>query len=283
MKENMENPAMLDQALAQMAQETPEMPADFHDRWTSAIRAEAAKKQQTEEALPLSGTGSNSGAKTAGGRQESRRQWRYILSAAAVFVFLIGGTLLTRNTDKTNLQDSAAGGVQAPAVQQTLAPEAFAANGVLSVQEQTVPEAGLYMDAEAATEETDLAADSSELQNAAKYSMNADAVSFSEEAEIPDELAGKAAGAAMEKTESAPAAAAAADEAEAAEELFFEEAAEEPAAEKQEEPAQKSEFVSFLKDLGIFTLKTLAAAAAAAALAFGAAAVHKALKKRKSS
>ena len=43
MKENMENPAMLDQALAQMAQETPEMPADFHDRWTSAIRAEAAK------------------------------------------------------------------------------------------------------------------------------------------------------------------------------------------------------------------------------------------------
>ena len=33
----------LDQMLAQMAQETPEMPADFHARWTEAVRAEAGQ------------------------------------------------------------------------------------------------------------------------------------------------------------------------------------------------------------------------------------------------
>jgi hypothetical protein len=53
-----------------------------------------------------------------------------------------------------------------------------------------------------------------------------------------------------------------------------------PTAEPTAAPAAESEFVSFLKDLGSFTLKTLAVAAAAAALAFGAAAIHKALKKR---
>ena len=71
---------------------------------------------------------------------------------------------------------------------------------------------------------------------------------------------------------------------------FMEEAAPEmtaePAAalpEETAEPAQESGFVSFLKDLGSFTLKTLAVAVPAAALAFGAAAIHKALKKRKKS
>ena len=71
----------LDLELAKMAQETPEMPADFHARWTEAVRAEAAG-QQTEK------------------KHETRRQWRYILSAAAVFVFLIGGTLRTTRPRK---------------------------------------------------------------------------------------------------------------------------------------------------------------------------------------
>ena len=35
----------LDRMLAQMAQETPEMPADFHARWTEAVRAEAGQKK----------------------------------------------------------------------------------------------------------------------------------------------------------------------------------------------------------------------------------------------
>ena len=68
----------LDLELERMAQETPEMPDDFHARWTEAVRAEADRSRQKEAGKP--------------------RQWRYILSAAAVFVFLIGGTLLTRST-----------------------------------------------------------------------------------------------------------------------------------------------------------------------------------------
>ena len=87
MKENREDPAMLDRMLAQMAQETPEMPADFHARWTEKIRAEAGMNQQTNQQNLK--------------QKESRRQWRYILSAAAVFVFLIGGTLLTRGMNQS--------------------------------------------------------------------------------------------------------------------------------------------------------------------------------------
>ena len=77
MTETREEMDALDRELAKMAEETPEMPDDFHARWTAQIRAEAAR------------------GKTAK-RQERRRQWRYVLSAAAVFVILIGGTLLTR-------------------------------------------------------------------------------------------------------------------------------------------------------------------------------------------
>ncbi len=68
----------LDRELAQMAQDVPDMPADFHARWTEQIRAEAGQ------------------AKTES-RKENRKQLRYVLSAAAVFILLIGGTLLTRD------------------------------------------------------------------------------------------------------------------------------------------------------------------------------------------
>lgn len=80
--------AALDRELAQMAQETPEMPDDFHARWTQKVREEAGQTKQ----------------KT---RTETRRQWRYVLSAAAVFVFLIGGTLLTRHHGTTDLRTTA--------------------------------------------------------------------------------------------------------------------------------------------------------------------------------
>ena len=68
----------LDRELARMAAETQDPPEDFHQQWTERIRAEAETKQ-------------------GAARKERRRQWRYVLSAAAVFVFLITGTLLTRN------------------------------------------------------------------------------------------------------------------------------------------------------------------------------------------
>ena len=72
----------LDEELARMAEETPEVPADFHDNWTKMIREEAAAgKPET----------------TAGKSRKGRSQLRYILSAAAAFVVLIGGAVLARN------------------------------------------------------------------------------------------------------------------------------------------------------------------------------------------
>ena len=38
--------AGLDEALAQMAEEVPPMPADFHDRWMNAVRADAQQKAE---------------------------------------------------------------------------------------------------------------------------------------------------------------------------------------------------------------------------------------------
>ena len=84
--------AALDKMLAQMAEETPDVPDDFHARWTEAVKAEANQNK----------------AET---RKAGNRQWRYILSAAAVFAFLIGGTLLTRNDpffERTNRGGTAA-------------------------------------------------------------------------------------------------------------------------------------------------------------------------------
>ena len=78
----------LDQLLAGMAEDVPPMPADFHDKWMNAVRAETkqtkpkpsnqAKQAVPPEAAPVS-------------------QWPKILSIAAVFVFLIGGTLIYRS------------------------------------------------------------------------------------------------------------------------------------------------------------------------------------------
>lgn len=76
------NPELyLDQLLAGMAEDVPPMPADFHDKWMNAIRTE--RKQSS----PVS-------------------QWPKILSIAAVFVFLIGGTLIYRSVRKPILPEN---------------------------------------------------------------------------------------------------------------------------------------------------------------------------------
>ena len=73
----------LDEELARMAEETPEVPADFHDSWTKMIREEAAaEKPET----------------TAEKSRKERGQLRYILSVAAAFVVLIGGVVIARNS-----------------------------------------------------------------------------------------------------------------------------------------------------------------------------------------
>ncbi len=75
-------PMNLDQMLRDLAAETPEMPADFHARWTLAVRQEAARGSD-EKKMPAA---------------VRRNRWTRILATAAVFVFLIGGTLLTRDS-----------------------------------------------------------------------------------------------------------------------------------------------------------------------------------------
>jgi len=72
----------LDEELARMAEETPEVPADFHDSWTKMIREEAAAGKP-ETTVPKN--------------RKGRGQLRYILSAAAAFVVLIGGAVIARN------------------------------------------------------------------------------------------------------------------------------------------------------------------------------------------
>lgn len=72
----------LDEELARMAEETPEVPADFHENWTRMIREEAAAgKPETAAGKPRKGRG----------------RLRYILSAAAAFVILVGGVVIARN------------------------------------------------------------------------------------------------------------------------------------------------------------------------------------------
>lgn len=279
MTENRENTAALDRMLEQMARETPEMPADFHARWTEAIRAEAGEAPRTE----------------TGKHREGRRQLCYILSAAAVFIFLIGGTLLTRSMNQTDLVNKPAAVVPAEktdaavtAIEKTdetgaVRPEiqtgaAVQSNDMDAVQIAEDANAFAAMEAPAAE------ADSGALMAAssAKSASNESSVKAGGGAAMNAE-ADMAVGTAMDTyaaRDYAEEADMAMEDAEEEEALPTTEPTLAPTAEPTAAPAAESEFVSFLKDLGSFTLKTLAVAAAAAALAFGAAAIHKALKKR---
>ena len=77
----------LDAGLAKMAEEVPSMPADFHDKWMNAVRAEAHRNTPDVEGKPVK-------------KIVSVTRWTRILSTAAVFIFLIGGTLLYRQSKK---------------------------------------------------------------------------------------------------------------------------------------------------------------------------------------
>ena len=65
----------LDAELALMAEEVPPVPADFHHRWMNAVRED----KKTGHGISLTG-------------------WTRILSVAAAMIFLIGGTVLYRNS-----------------------------------------------------------------------------------------------------------------------------------------------------------------------------------------
>lgn len=80
----------IDAGLARMAEDVPPMPADFHSKWMDAVRAEAEKAApQADRKTP--------------GKPVSLARWTRILSVAAVFLFLIGGTLLYRSTGRSRV------------------------------------------------------------------------------------------------------------------------------------------------------------------------------------
>ena len=268
----------LDRMLAEMAQETPEMPADFHARWTEAVRAEAGQ-DNTEK------------------KQDSRRQWRYILSAAAVFVFLIGGTLLTRGMDQKDGRKNAA--VTVNTAVPSAVPEAVAAAAGTSFREaetDTAGEADLFMAMNEAAEKSEADAAWADASEQLSGMLSANGVKANEAAAkarpaAEPETAGESdeeeaiaedAGFFME--EAAPEIAAAPETTGEPETTTEPEATAEPEAalpEETAETAQESGFVSFLKDLGIFTLKTLAVAVIAAALAFLTAGIIRKVRKKK--
>lgn len=119
----------LDEELARMAEETPEVPADFHENWTRMIREEAAAgKPETAAGKPRKGRG----------------RLRYILSAAAAFVILVGGVVIARNNGL--LQGK------------TSAPETPVPAANMLTAEEPVQEAAeaVYDEAEAAAEQAGL-------------------------------------------------------------------------------------------------------------------------------
>ena len=75
----------LDELLKQLGEETPDMPPDFHNRWMEAIRKEGRGKSDT-------GTEN---------KRKGSAQWIRLAGVAAVMVFLIGGTLLSRDSFRT--------------------------------------------------------------------------------------------------------------------------------------------------------------------------------------
>lgn len=84
-EKNLQADPELDAVLEQMSGEVPPMPADFHDKWVNAIRTEAKQKtpaiEEKEEKKTISVV-----------------RWTRILSVAALFIFLVGGTILHRNS-----------------------------------------------------------------------------------------------------------------------------------------------------------------------------------------
>ena len=296
MTENREDPGMIDRMLETMAQETPEMPADFHARWTEQIRAEAAEARENT-------------------RQESRRQWRYILSAAAVFVFLIGGTLLTRNQKKNekanyaptvqdSIMENTAGGSAPDAAQEPEEAAGAETDGgmlMMAFEDTAVPategeemgngtdsavlmeeSAEMYAAYEEDGEELDGGMYDAEAMEAPDMAVQAPAVNMAAESAKAISVAAGSAMESAEAPEELPAAEPTASPTAAPTALLTEAPAEEKTeTQEAEEPAEENGFVSFLKDLGIFTLKTLAVAAAAAALAFLGAVIGRSLKKRK--
>ena len=239
----------LDAALAQMAEEVPPMPADFHDKWMDAVRADARDRHEEENGRR---------------RAVSPARWTRILSAAAAFIFLIGGTVLYRNSKKsldgtfrTGRKKAVLTAVEAPAAGDAAETEEDAAftDGAAAGYAATSADTAV----EEAAEDADYAvpplfmnaAGDARAYEAAPEAASEDSALFAEEEAYEADYA------VMEETEKAPLPTAmptepAAEEAEAEAEAPAE-TAEEPAA----EGGLLQDAGAFFTDMGDFLLAAL--------------------------
>ena len=120
---------LLQQELDAMAAEVPDMPASFRNGWREAVREDARMRAEAEAARPAAqdrptpaagptvtefpaaagrpaGTDRPAAAHPASGRLLRTRRWVPWVCAAAMMVFLVGGTMLTRNTLSPRLHAS---------------------------------------------------------------------------------------------------------------------------------------------------------------------------------
>ncbi len=126
---------LLQQELDAMAAEVPDMPASFRNGWREAVREDARMRAEAEAARPAAqdrptpaagpagadrptvtefptaaarpaGTDRPAAAHPAAGRLLRTRRWVPWVCAAAMMVFLVGGTMLTRNTLSPRLHAS---------------------------------------------------------------------------------------------------------------------------------------------------------------------------------
>ena len=253
MKENREE---LDRLLEEMAEETPEMPADFHARWTKQIQEEQKTRRHSERT----------------------RQTRYILSAAALFVFLVGGTLITRGWNKRNQAVTA----PAPQAQVMYSVDAAGSNALKADALQAAEEREEAAEADNAAPMEEAPVMAAQMKEASGMAGNAaeDAAEAAEEevfyeaAEAPDMMMAEAPAkkeaakdAAAKRAEEPADAAAAAGTAETETAAVKETGKTEAAAKPAEAPKEENGFISFMRDFARFSLKALGVLAVIAAVA----------------
>ena len=97
---------VLRQCMSPLNEEVPDMPENFHAQWTALVKEDAMKQEETRKVAPM-------------------RRWTRILSVAAALVFVVGGTLLT----KDSLSPARTSAPQSPA--RTSAPQSPARTSAL--------------------------------------------------------------------------------------------------------------------------------------------------------
>lgn len=95
----------IDEELRQMAEETPETPADFHAKWMSAVEAEIMNNKTENNPIvpemnPIEPGAIEPGAiesAESGKKTKKPFAWKRWIGVAAAAVFLLGGTALSRD------------------------------------------------------------------------------------------------------------------------------------------------------------------------------------------